>query len=67
MSKLILHTTAGDVHEITFKLNKKVVELIQYIMEKFKFSPKLRLIFNNNCLNNEPEKEYAPIFSEFLD
>ncbi len=59
MSKLILRTTTGEVFELYFRLNRKVAELLQHIMEKRAFSPKFRLVFNDICLNDFPDKEYS--------
>eukprot|EP00826_Nyctotherus_ovalis_P047353 TRINITY_DN5439_c0_g1_i5.p1 TRINITY_DN5439_c0_g1~~TRINITY_DN5439_c0_g1_i5.p1 ORF type:complete len:179 (-),score=41.69 TRINITY_DN5439_c0_g1_i5:300-836(-) len=55
-AKLILRTTTGDNYDITFKLGKKVAELLQCIVDKYKFSPNTRIIFKDTCLNTAPNK-----------
>ena len=62
MSKLILRTTSGETHELTFRLTKTVGELRQHIVDKYKYSPKLRLIHNSLCLNDFLERSYALSF-----
>lgn len=59
-ARLVLRTTTGEVFDVSFRLDGKVAELLQRVLEQHKFSPKFKLIFNCICLNDFPDREYPP-------
>ena len=55
-AKIVIRLSTGDNYEIHFKLTKTIQDFRQYIQEKFKLSPKIRIIFQNIILNDYASK-----------
>eukprot|EP00831_Metopus_contortus_P035539 TRINITY_DN28295_c0_g1_i1.p1 TRINITY_DN28295_c0_g1~~TRINITY_DN28295_c0_g1_i1.p1 ORF type:complete len:320 (+),score=69.39 TRINITY_DN28295_c0_g1_i1:120-1079(+) len=55
MSKLMLRSTTGEILEISVSLEISAGELVRYLVEKFRHSPKVRIVFNGRSLNESPQ------------